>query len=40
MPFLWEQIVDVTYKPSFDIIRVEEAVSSVNYFVLVDLVRQ
>ncbi|KAK3119992.1 hypothetical protein QOZ80_9AG0679140 [Eleusine coracana subsp. coracana] len=25
MPFLWEQIVDVTYKASFDIVRVEEA---------------
>ncbi|KAM0823123.1 hypothetical protein ACQ4PT_071077 [Festuca glaucescens] len=25
MPFLWEQIVDLTYKPSFDVIRVEEA---------------
>uniref|UniRef100_A0A452XL11 SAC domain-containing protein n=1 Tax=Aegilops tauschii subsp. strangulata TaxID=200361 RepID=A0A452XL11_AEGTS len=25
MPFLWEQIVDLTYKPSFDIVRVEEA---------------
>jgi hypothetical protein len=28
MPFLWEQIVDLTYKPSFDIVRQEEAVSS------------
>ncbi|KAL6875745.1 hypothetical protein ACP4OV_013258 [Aristida adscensionis] len=25
MPFLWEQIVDLTYKPSFDIVKVEEA---------------
>ncbi|TVU25729.1 hypothetical protein EJB05_28234 [Eragrostis curvula] len=25
MPFLWEQIVDLTYKPSFDIVRVDEA---------------
>ncbi|CAL5057751.1 unnamed protein product [Urochloa decumbens] len=25
MPFLWEQIVDLTYKPSFDIVRQEEA---------------
>nr|CAB3480220.1 unnamed protein product [Digitaria exilis] len=25
MPFLWEQIVDLTYKPSFDVVRVEEA---------------
>ncbi|CAO2144014.1 unnamed protein product [Urochloa humidicola] len=25
MPFLWGQIVDLTYKPSFDIVRVEEA---------------
>lgn len=25
MPFLWEQIVDLTYKPSFDIVRPEEA---------------
>ncbi|XP_024992854.1 phosphoinositide phosphatase SAC6 [Cynara cardunculus var. scolymus] len=25
MPFLWEQIVDLTYKPKFDILRPEEA---------------
>ncbi|KAJ8771100.1 hypothetical protein K2173_023425 [Erythroxylum novogranatense] len=25
MPFLWEQIVDLTYKPKFEIIRPEEA---------------
>ncbi|RCV17565.1 hypothetical protein SETIT_3G230000v2 [Setaria italica] len=25
MPFLWEQIVDLTYKPGFDVVRVEEA---------------
>ncbi|XP_062219309.1 phosphoinositide phosphatase SAC7-like isoform X3 [Phragmites australis] len=25
IPFLWEQIVDLTYKPSFDIVRQEEA---------------
>uniref|UniRef100_A0A0D9XRA7 SAC domain-containing protein n=1 Tax=Leersia perrieri TaxID=77586 RepID=A0A0D9XRA7_9ORYZ len=25
MPFLWEQIVDLTYKPSFDVVRVDEA---------------
>jgi hypothetical protein len=25
MPFLWEQIVDLTYKPSFDVVRQEEA---------------
>lgn len=25
MPFLWEQIVDLTYKPSFEIVRQEEA---------------
>ncbi|KAL6634172.1 hypothetical protein ACP70R_026843 [Stipagrostis hirtigluma subsp. patula] len=25
MPFLWEQIVDLTYKPRFDIVRQEEA---------------
>ncbi|XP_025827070.1 phosphoinositide phosphatase SAC7-like isoform X7 [Panicum hallii] len=25
MPFLWEQIVDLTYKPSFHVVRVEEA---------------
>uniref|UniRef100_A0A0A9D590 SAC domain-containing protein n=1 Tax=Arundo donax TaxID=35708 RepID=A0A0A9D590_ARUDO len=25
MPFLWEQIVDLTYKPSFDIVRAAEA---------------
>ncbi|XP_039841884.1 phosphoinositide phosphatase SAC7-like, partial [Panicum virgatum] len=25
MPFLWEQIVDLTYKPSFDIVRQDEA---------------
>lgn len=25
MPFLWEQIVDLTYKPTFDIVRQEEA---------------
>ncbi|KAK3158182.1 hypothetical protein QOZ80_2AG0133900 [Eleusine coracana subsp. coracana] len=25
MPFLWEQIVDLTYKPSFDIVKQEEA---------------
>lgn len=38
MPFLWEQIVDLTYKPSFDIVRVEEAVSSVNsIFILFSL---
>lgn len=24
MPFLWEQIVDLTYKPGFDCVRVEE----------------
>ncbi|XP_020403995.1 phosphoinositide phosphatase SAC7 isoform X2 [Zea mays] len=27
MPFLWEQIVDLTYKPGFDVVRVEEAAS-------------
>ncbi|XP_040247377.1 phosphoinositide phosphatase SAC7 isoform X1 [Aegilops tauschii subsp. strangulata] len=27
MPFLWEQIVDLTYKPSFDVVRQEEAPS-------------
>ncbi|VAH10466.1 unnamed protein product [Triticum turgidum subsp. durum] len=27
MPFLWEQIVDLTYKPSFDLVRQEEAPS-------------
>ncbi|AQK52988.1 Phosphoinositide phosphatase SAC6 [Zea mays] len=27
MPFLWEQIVDLTYKPSFDIVRQEDAPS-------------
>jgi hypothetical protein len=32
MPFLWEQIVDLTYKPSFDVIRVEEAVSCLKLF--------
>jgi hypothetical protein len=32
MPFLWEQIVDLTYKPSFDVIRVEEAVSRLKLF--------
>ena len=26
MPFLWEQTVDLTYKPKFDILRPEEAV--------------
>ncbi|KAG6515697.1 hypothetical protein ZIOFF_026126 [Zingiber officinale] len=25
MPFLWEQIVDLTYKPKFDIVRPDEA---------------
>ncbi|XP_039789980.1 phosphoinositide phosphatase SAC7-like isoform X4 [Panicum virgatum] len=25
MPFMWEQIVDLTYKPSFDIVRQEDA---------------
>ncbi|KAI3519099.1 hypothetical protein L1887_08124 [Cichorium endivia] len=25
MPFIWEQIVDLTYKPKFDIVRPEEA---------------
>ncbi|CAL9782681.1 unnamed protein product [Musa acuminata subsp. burmannicoides] len=25
MPFLWEQIVDLTYKPNFEIVRPEEA---------------
>ncbi|URE00109.1 SacI domain, partial [Musa troglodytarum] len=25
MPFLWEQIVDLTYKPKFEIVRAEEA---------------
>jgi hypothetical protein len=30
MPFLWEQIVDLTYKPSFDVVRQEEAVNSLN----------
>lgn len=28
MPFLWDQIVDLTYKPKFEIVRPEEAVSS------------
>jgi hypothetical protein len=32
MPFLWEQIVDLTYKPSFDIVRQEDAVSSLILF--------
>jgi hypothetical protein len=32
MPFLWEQIVDLTYKPSFDVVRQEEAVSSLIPF--------
>lgn len=31
MPFLWEQIVDLTYKPSFDVVRVEEAVSTLSF---------
>jgi hypothetical protein len=36
MPFLWEQIVDLTYKPSFDVVRVEEAVSAliIRFFFL------
>lgn len=34
MPFLWEQIVDLTYKPSFDIVRQEEAVSSLISFLV------
>jgi hypothetical protein len=38
MPFLWEQIVDLTYKPSFDVVRQEEAVNSLNLsFVLMTL---
>lgn len=28
MPFLWDQIVDLTYKPKFEIVRPDEAVSS------------
>lgn len=27
IPFIWEQIVDLTYKPKFEIVRPEEAVS-------------
>jgi hypothetical protein len=34
MPFLWEQIVDLTYKPSFHVVRVEEAVSSLSFYAL------
>lgn len=29
MPFLWEQIVDLTYKPKFEIVRPEEAVRAI-----------
>ncbi|KAF5185203.1 Phosphoinositide phosphatase family protein [Thalictrum thalictroides] len=25
IPFLWEQIVDLTYKPKFEIMRLDEA---------------
>ncbi|KAG8481666.1 hypothetical protein CXB51_026574 [Gossypium anomalum] len=31
IPFLWEQIVDLTYKPKFEIVRPEEAVSVFTY---------
>lgn len=31
IPFLWEQTVDLTYKPKFEILRAEEAVSTVCY---------
>lgn len=30
MPFLWEQIVDLTYKPKFEIVKPEEAVSRLS----------
>lgn len=33
MPFLWDQIVDLTYKPKFEIVRPEEAVSSFLIFI-------
>lgn len=29
MPFMWEQIVDLTYKPKFEIVQPEEAVSMI-----------
>jgi len=28
MPFMWEQVVDLTYKPKFEIVQPEEAVST------------
>ena len=31
IPFLWEQIVDLTYKPKFEIVRPEEALSVFIY---------
>ena len=27
IPLLWEQVVDLTYKPKFELVKVEEAVS-------------
>ncbi|GKA54732.1 phosphoinositide phosphatase SAC6-like protein, partial [Tanacetum coccineum] len=30
MPFMWEQIVDLTYKPKFEIVKPEEAVRKVE----------
>ena len=27
IPLLWDQIVDLTYKPKFELVRLEEAVS-------------
>lgn len=32
MPFMWDQIVDLTYKPKFEIVQPEEAVSIISSF--------
>jgi len=32
MPFLWEQIVDLKYKPKFEIVKPEEAVRFMEHF--------
>lgn len=34
IPLLWEQIVDLTYKPKFEILKLEEAVSGCLIVVL------
>lgn len=34
IPFLWEQVVDLTYKPKFQIVKPEEAVSIIHNILL------